>query len=72
MCLAYAILWPWVPSQDKAAAASFRHAFKRAKELAKVGGVYVDAFLVLSMLEFAFGGLLQRLPKMLPVVQTTV
>lgn len=58
--------------QDSEAAESLRHAMKRLEELTKAGGVYMDVYLVLSVLEFAFGGLLQRLPKLLPVVQTTV
>lgn len=45
---------------------------ERLAALAKAGGVYVDAYFALSLLELAFGGLLQRIPKLLPVVQTTV
>ena len=51
---------------------SLRHVLERLAKLAKAGGVYVDVYFALSVLELAFGGLLQRIPKLLPVVQTTV
>lgn len=59
-------------NQDAAAAESLQHVMSRLAEVAKAGGVYVDAYLVLSLMELAFGNLLQRLPSLLPVVQTTV
>ncbi|CAM9246111.1 unnamed protein product, partial [Laminaria digitata] len=59
-------------SKDAAAAESFQHVMSRLAEVAKAGGVYVDAYLVLSLMELAFGNLLQRLPSLLPVVQTTI
>lgn len=49
-----------------------QHATARLGQLAKVAGVYVDAYMALSLVEFGLGGLLQRLPGLLPVVQTTV
>lgn len=58
--------------QDTAAAESLQHVVRRMAELAKAGGVYVDAYLVLGLMELGFGNLLQRLPSLLPVVQTTV
>lgn len=51
---------------------SLLHATERLRGLARVAGVYVDTYMALSVLEFGFGGLLQRLPRLLPVVQTTV
>lgn len=53
-------------------AKSLLHATERLRRLARVAGVYVDTYMALSVLEFGFGSLLQRLPRLLPVVQTTV
>lgn len=53
-------------------AESLQHATARLGELARATGVYVDAYMALSLVEFGIGGLLQRLPRLLPVVQTTV
>lgn len=51
---------------------SLQHTTGRLGELASAAGVYVDAYMALSLLEFGLGELLQRLPRLLPVVQTTV
>ena len=63
---------PRLANQDAAAAESLQHVVSRLAAVAQAGGVYVDAYLVLSLMELAFGNLLQRLPSLLPVVQTTV
>lgn len=49
-----------------------RHATYRLGELARAAGVYMDAYMAISLVELGLGGLLQRLPRLLPVVQTTV
>ncbi|CAM9715211.1 unnamed protein product, partial [Ectocarpus sp. 8 AP-2014] len=59
-------------SKDPEVAKSLLHATERLRGLARVAGVYVDTYMALSVLEFGFGGLLQRLPRLLPVVQTTI
>lgn len=58
--------------QDPDVALSLEHGMKRLKGLARAAGVYVDAYMALSLLEVGLGGLLQRLPRVLPVVQTRV
>lgn len=49
-----------------------QHATYRLGGLARAAGVYVDAYMAISLVEFGLGSLLQRLPRLLPVVQTTV
>lgn len=63
---------PHRQTQDPDVEEALHHATKRLGELANATGVYVDAYMVLSLLEVGIGGLLQRLPRLLPVVQTTV
>lgn len=58
--------------QDTGVVESFRHAKNRLKELAKAEGIFVDEYLALSVMEWVVGGVLQEMPGLLPVVQTTV
>lgn len=58
--------------QDPGVSECLQHATYRLGGLARAAGVYVDAYMAISLVEFGLGSLLQRLPRLLPVVQTTV
>eukprot|EP00752_Nemacystus_decipiens_P012079 g10709.t1 len=59
-------------SKDPEVFECLQHATYRLGELARAAGVYVDAYMAISVVELGLGGLLQRLPGLLPVVQTTI
>lgn len=59
-------------AQDPDAADSLRHAVSRVTELTRAGGFFIDEYLALSVVEWAVGGILQEIPRLLPVAQTTV
>lgn len=58
--------------QEPGATDTLQYAWKRVTEFMAAEGLHVDKYLALSVMEWAVGGLLHNMPRLLPVVQTAV